>query len=146
MSPYPIDLDLEACEALLRAGSTGRVAVSTPDGPHIVPVNYLVVGRSLIFRTTAYSLLGTYARNSLLAMEIDHAEDEDRSWSVLVRGRCQFVDDPREIEQMQAARELRAWAAGSRNLFLRLPWTELSGRQLGPGWTPVDLPVTPLPH
>jgi len=38
--------------------------------------------------------------------------------------------------------EPNAWAAGLRNLYLRVRWTELTGRRLGPGWNPVDeLPV-----
>ena len=54
-----IDLTHAQCERLLRAGTTGRIALSTPDGPHIVPVNYSVVGDAIVVRTTPYSLLGT---------------------------------------------------------------------------------------
>ena len=28
----------------------------------------------------------------------------------------------------------RPWAGGSRLLYLRLPWRELTGRRLGHGW------------
>ena len=37
----PHDLSYSECEALLRAGVVGRVALSTPTGPQILPVNDL---------------------------------------------------------------------------------------------------------
>ena len=72
--PENLELSSEDCQRLLRSGTVGRVAVSTPRGPHIVPVNYVVSGDSVIFRTSPYSVLGSHARNSLLAFEIDHIE------------------------------------------------------------------------
>ena len=45
-----IDLSPDQCERLLRAGIAGRVALSSPDGPHITPVNYSVVGDAIIIR------------------------------------------------------------------------------------------------
>src|SRR4028119_720576 len=59
-----IDLSREDCAELLRAGVIGRVAVSTPTGPHIVPVNYVVMDDAIIVRTTPYSLLGSHGRNA----------------------------------------------------------------------------------
>ena len=35
--PESVELSTEDCQRLLRAGTVGRVAVSTPGGPHIVP-------------------------------------------------------------------------------------------------------------
>jgi nitroimidazol reductase NimA-like FMN-containing flavoprotein (pyridoxamine 5'-phosphate oxidase superfamily) len=134
----PIDLSREDCAELLRAGVIGRVAVSTPTGPHIVPVNYVVVDDAIVVRTTPYSLLGSHGRNALLAFEVDGLDHEARhGWSVTVRGRAAPVSDADELEQVRALWGPRPWAAGSRSLVLRLPWTELSGRQLGVGWRPV---------
>ena len=140
--PESLELSSEDCQRLLRAGTVGRVAVSTPNGPHIVPVNYVVSGDAVIFRTAPYSVLGSHARNSLLAFEIDHLEPgRDHSWSVVVRGRCEFIDDPRELDAADDATRPTAWAAGSRNLFLRLPLTEVSGRFLGADRTTLSLPL-----
>ena len=140
--PESLELSGEECQRLLRAGTVGRVAVSTPRGPHIVPVNYVVSGDSVIFRTSPYSVLGSHARNSLLAFEIDHIEPaRELSWSVVVRGRCEFIDDPRELDAAEDASRPTAWAAGSRNLFLRLPLTEVSGRYLGAGRATLPLPL-----
>ena len=140
--PESVEMSTEECQRLLRAGSVGRVAVSTPVGPHIVPVNYLVSEDAVIFRTSPYSVLGSHARNSLVAFEIDHLDPgQDHSWSVVVRGRCEFIDDPRDLETPGETKRPTAWAAGSRNLFLRLPLTEVTGRSLAGGRAPLALPV-----
>ena len=115
--PESVELSTEDCQRLLRAGTVGRVAVSTPGGPHIVPVNYVVSGDAVIFRTSPYSVLGSHARNSLLAFEVDHLEPgQDDSWSVVARGRCEFIDDPRELDAQDGAKRPKAWATGSRTV------------------------------
>jgi uncharacterized protein len=129
------DLSVSECEALLRAGVTGRVALVTPNGPHIFPVNYAVIDGAVVLRTSPYSVLGTYGRDATLAFEVDQLDySRQRGWSVVARGRSEAVHDPQEIEHIRRVREPRPWASGTRTLFLRLHWTELTGRQLGAGW------------
>jgi uncharacterized protein len=130
--PESIDMTFDVCERLLRAANVGRVAICTPDGPHVVPVNYWVHEQAVMFRTSPYSLLGTYARNSLLAFEIDHlGEVPNESWSVIAHGRCHSIDDHDQIAMLEATSPPRPWAAGTRNLVLAIPWSEISGRRLG---------------
>src|SRR4029078_1020290 len=77
------DLSHTECEQLLRAGLVGRVAACTPDGPHIIPVNYAVTDDAIVLRTTPYSLLGSHAKGSVLALEVDQFDYEyQRGWSV----------------------------------------------------------------
>ena len=128
----PIELSDEQCRELLEAGLVGRVAVCTPVGPHIVPVNYVVVEDSIAIRTTPYSILGTQGRGALLAFEVDELDYErQRGWSVVARGRAEAITQADELQQISRAWEPNAWADGPRNLFLRLRWSELSGRRLG---------------
>lgn len=138
-----IDLTREECERLLRAGIAGRLAICTPTGPHIVPVNYSVVDDAIIVRTSPYSVLGTYGRDSMLAFEVDQFDHErQRGWSVVARGRADAVVRPAELEHIRETWEPRPWAAGARSLYLRLRWTELSGRRIGAAWDPqAGLPV-----
>lgn len=132
----PHELGAEECGRLLRAGVVGRVALTTPDGPHIVPVNYSVVDDTVVFRTTPYSVLGTYGRNAQLAFEVDHFDYEYATgWSVVARGRTDAVLDADEVQRINQEWRPRPWASGSRNLYLALRWTELSGRRLG---APID--------
>lgn len=142
--PEAIDLSHEQCVRLLGAGVTGRVALSTPDGPHIVPVNYSVVGEAIVLRTSPYSRIGTYGRGTMLAFEVDGVDNELwRGWSVVVRGRAEAVTDAQELERIHSTWEPRPWASGARALYLRIPWTELSGRQIGADWDPLrSLPVS----
>lgn len=137
------DLSLPDCARLLNAGIAGRVAVTTPTGPHIVPVNYSSDGESVLMRTTPYSLLGTYGRNALVCFEVDQFDYElHRGWSVAVRGRAEFIDDADELEEINRHLPPRPWAEGHRTMVLRIPWTEVTGRQLGGSWDPWEhLPV-----
>ncbi len=136
--PESRDLSTSECETLLRAGVAGRVALVTPNGPHILPVNYSVVDGDVVIRTSPYSILGTYGRDTTLAFEVDQFDHtRQRGWSVVARGRAEAVHDTDEIERIRRVRDPRPWASGSRSLFLRLHWTELTGRQLGDSWDPV---------
>lgn len=139
----PIELSPDECRELLGAGLVGRVAICTPVGPHIVPVNYAVVDESVVLRTSPYSLLGGHAHGTILALEVDQFDYErQHGWSVVVRGRAEAVTGAEELTHIRTVWEPRAWAGGQRNLYLRIRWSELAGRRLGIGWNPADeLPV-----
>ena len=129
------DLSDAECEQLLRAGLVGRVAACTPDGPHILPVNYAVSGDAIVLRTTPYSLLGSHAKGTVLALEVDQFDYEyQRGWSVLARGRAEAIVDADQLDAVRRSWQPATWATGRRSLFLRLRWTELTGRRLGQGW------------
>src|SRR4029077_16361234 len=118
------DLNTTECEELLRAGLVGRVAACTPNGPHIIPVNYSVVDDAVVLRTTPYSLLGSQTRGTVLALEVDHFDYEyHRGWSVVARGRGEVVIDAAELDHIRAIWNPAAWASGGRTLYLRLRWT-----------------------
>lgn len=137
--PDSRELTYSECEALLRAGVAGRVGLSTPTGPLIVPLNYSVVDSALVVRTSPYSVLGTYGRDATVAFEVDHFDHERaRGWSVVARGRAEAVQDADELNHIRSVWEPRPWASGPRALFLRIRWTELTGRQLGSGWNPMQ--------
>jgi uncharacterized protein len=126
------ELSYAECRALLIRGQLGRVAIATPDGPHIVPLNYSVVDESVIFRTTPFSVLATYARNAKLAFEVDSFRDGARvGWSVVARGRADVVLDQDQLRHIRQIWPPDPWADGPRNLHLRLSWSELTGRSLG---------------
>ncbi len=133
------ELGREECDRLLRCGVTGRIALSAPTGPHIVPVNYSVIDDAIVVRTSPYSVLGTYGRDTTLAFEIDQMDYElQRGWSVVARGRGEVVTDPDELDEITAVWLPRPWASGNRMLHVRLRWSELSGRRIGEGWDPLD--------
>lgn len=130
----PAELTYEDCLALLRQGEFGRVAVCTPDGPRIVPVNYAVVDdEAIVFRTTPYSVLGVHARESRLAFEVDQVDREGHTgWSVVASGRGSPLEDRDELARIRTFRDPQPWAGGQRWLYILLRWQDLTGRRIGP--------------
>jgi hypothetical protein len=119
------------CERLLRSGVIGRVAFATPGGPLIFPVTYVVFEDTIVIRTSAYSALGTYGRDAMLAFEVEHLDPDGQiGWSVVARGRAWGETDAHEVARIRADCPQRKWPTGRRNLFLRIRWHELSGRAL----------------
>src|SRR5262245_34817343 len=135
----PFDLAESECRDLLSAGVVGRAAVCTPIGPHIIPVNYALVDDAIVLRTSPYSILGSHARGSIVAIELHHFDYErHRGWSVVARGRAEPVTRAAELDHIKSVWTADTWASGLRNLYLRVRLTELSGRRLGRGWHPLD--------
>ena len=131
----PMDLTVEECRELLRGGVVGRIALSTPVGPRIVPVNYSVYDDAIVFRTSPYSELGTHGPGREAAFEIDHLDYEHhQGWSVVAFGRLETMD-PEEVDELVRIRDPRPWAGGSRHHYLRLTWRDISGRRIGNDWT-----------
>lgn len=125
------ELGYEECVTLLERHSAGRAAVCTPDGPHIIPLNYAIDGDSLVLRTTPFSIVATYGRNAQIAFEIDEFDEEQQlGWSVVARGRGDIVTDPIELAEIRQVCAPHPWADGSRNLYFRIRWSELTGRRL----------------
>lgn len=134
-----IELTAEECAVLLRSGVVGRVAFTTPGGPHIVPVNYAVLDDAIVVRTSPYSLLGTHGRDSVLAFEVDLVDyEQQHGWSVTARGRATGVTESAARRRVREAWAPRPWAVGARTSILSIAVTELSGRQLGKGWNPLS--------
>ncbi len=131
----PIEMTVDECVEQLHSGVVGRVAMSTPVGPRILPVNYAMYGDAIVFRTSPYSELGTYGWNSELAFEIDHIDyEKHQGWSVIAIGRSELVEDPDEVADIRRTWDPRPWAAGQRNLYIKLIWRDISGRRLGADW------------
>jgi len=129
------ELTYAKCRGLLAGGVLGRVAVCTADGPRIFPVNYSVVDESILFRTSPYGVVATHDWRTPIAFEVDHVDYGDhRGWSVLAVGPGDRVEDPDELAHIKRTWDPRPWAGGARPLYVRLTWTELTGRRLGQGW------------
>ncbi|HEX6514461.1 MAG TPA: pyridoxamine 5'-phosphate oxidase family protein [Nocardioidaceae bacterium] len=128
----PVEMTVEECLDLLARGVIGRVAMATPMGPRIVPVNYAMYEDTIVFRTTPYSELGTYGWNTDLAFEIDHLDYEaHQGWSVVAIGRAELVEDPVDLQDIRAHWDPTPWAGGRRHLYIRLRWRDVTGRWVG---------------
>ena len=117
--------------ALLAAQAVGRAAICTPSGPYIVPVNYSVHEDSVVFRTAPYSVLGSYGWAGDIAFEVDHFDTDTRTgWSVVAVGRGEMVENAEDLADIRWAHEPKPWAEGTKPLYLRLQWREVTGRRI----------------
>ncbi|WP_354637203.1 helix-turn-helix domain-containing protein [Kitasatospora camelliae] len=116
------------CWAKLSPGGVGRVALSTPDGPLALPVNYRVLDGTVLYRTTAESILATVA-GSGVAFEVDQLDEAFSSgWSVLVTGTAEQVTDPEAVGWFEEHADPRPWAGGHRDTWMRIRPTAVTGR------------------
>jgi nitroimidazol reductase NimA-like FMN-containing flavoprotein (pyridoxamine 5'-phosphate oxidase superfamily) len=126
------------CRALLEEHHIGRVAFLDTVGvtPVILPVNYLVHGHDVVFRTDPGSKLRAALHNAPVAFEIDGVDHQlEVGWSVLVSGRIAVVTDRAELDYLRGS-PLNTWAPGVKGHFLRISSQRLTGRQI----TISDLP------
>lgn len=125
------ELSRDACLDRIAGAEVARVAVCTPLGPRIVPVNFTFDGHHILFRTTPYSELGTYARDADVAVEMDDiADDLSEGWSVLVIGRAAMVEDPAEVTRIRQENDPTPWASGRRSLYVRVAVRDVTGSHL----------------
>ena len=93
--PEVHEIDLPTCERLLRRGAFGRFALTTPRGPEIVPVNYVVRDDAVVVRTDPTAMLARHAAGAPLVFEVDAVDPEYWSgFSVVARGVGEVVRDP----------------------------------------------------
>ena len=124
------ELDSSECLELLGTRSVGRVAFCTDEGPVVLPVNYVVRGEDVLFRTSPHNSIARYTNGHQAAFEVDEVDDFTQSgWSVLMRGTAELVEDVHDIPT-----ESRPvpWAEGTRSLFVRVRTRSITGRRLFP--------------
>ena len=118
------------CFGLLEPGGVGRVGFAAADGIMMLPVNFAVTGKTIIFRTAPDTLLAVYA-DGRVSFQADHLDEVlHEGWSVLVHGRAHKVTDEREVKQLEVRTRLEPWAAGPRDVYVRITPARISGRRL----------------
>jgi hypothetical protein len=118
------------CFDLIEPGGVGRVGFASADGIVILPVNFAVAGKTIVFRTAPDTLLAVYA-NGQVSFEVDHFDETLRTgWSVLVSGHAHTVTGEREVRRLEEGARLEPWAAGPRDVYVRITPTRISGRRL----------------
>jgi nitroimidazol reductase NimA-like FMN-containing flavoprotein (pyridoxamine 5'-phosphate oxidase superfamily) len=118
------------CFDLLEPGGIGRVGFTAQDSVIMLPVNFSLSGRTIIFRTAPDTLLALHA-NAHLSFEVDHFDAErQEGWSVLVQGHAHQVTDEREVRHLEDGTHLQAWAPGARDVYVRIAPTHVSGRSI----------------
>ena len=124
------ELTQRECIQLFAANHFGRVAVNDRQGPIVLPVNYILDGDSVLFRSDRGTKVEAGERGSPASFEVDAIDERTRTgWSVVARGTLTDVYDPGEIERA-AKLPLEPFAGGERPYFLRLLIDEVTGRRI----------------
>jgi nitroimidazol reductase NimA-like FMN-containing flavoprotein (pyridoxamine 5'-phosphate oxidase superfamily) len=118
------------CFALLEPGGVGRVGFAAVDRIMMLPVNFAVAGKTIVFRTAPDTLLALYA-NTQVSFEVDRIDETLREgWSVLVHGHAHKVTDERQVKLLEHGTHLQPWAVGARDVYVRITPAQISGRRL----------------
>jgi nitroimidazol reductase NimA-like FMN-containing flavoprotein (pyridoxamine 5'-phosphate oxidase superfamily) len=126
------DLSRERCLALLSESVVGRIAYCSGTGPRLYPVNYALDGETIVFRTAAYTALGTEIAEQSVAFEVDQVDAVNgHGWSVVVNGRATIISDPDEAARLGRRSDPHPWAPGVRPLYVRIAIHRISGRAIG---------------
>lgn len=119
------------CLALLSDDVIGRLAIVVGDAPMIMPVNYVMDGTAVVFRTDPGMKL-SWGPRAQACFEVDAF---DRStctgWSVVAAGMLEEIT-PYSASTYDRLRQLPVtpWAAGPKDHWMRLVPTLITGRRI----------------
>src|SRR5215471_10729601 len=136
MPGYSVDhagleiLPFEECLRLLASVPVGRVGFIADGELVILPVNHVVDGQNVAFRTAHGSKLSAAEGQNVATFEADHYNEQTRSgWSVLVTGRAEVVDAEADVQRL-TRRGLHPWGAAMQHPFwIRIRPFFFRGRQ-----------------
>ena len=124
----------EEAWTLLGTAPVGRLATVIDRQPDIFPVNFVVDGHSVVFRTAEGSKLLQVIVNSGVAFEVDSWQ-EGTGWSVVVKGEAAEVTNGAELDQIEKL-HLSPWVPTVKNHVIRITATEISARRFAFGAEP----------
>lgn len=124
-------LDEQECFDLVRAQTVGRLGFVADGRVQVIPVNYLVDGRSVVVRTAPGGVLTRASdEDAQVAFEVDHHDNTGgHGWSVLMNGPLTSMTES-ELAEVEGVRRVVPWAGSERSLPLRLTIETVSGRQV----------------
>lgn len=129
------ELTEDECLRLIAAGGIGRIAFTSRYGPVVLPVNFKLHDKAVVFRTTEHGPLDEDLKTGIegaeynVAFEIDQLDFATRQgWSVLVQGPAHHVTDADRAWAEEAGVE--SWVPGERELFVRIAPNRITGRRI----------------
>lgn len=129
--PVLIRLTTTECWDRLGTHGVGRVALPAESSPEVFPVNYTVVGRAVLYRTSRRGPAAV-ASGTQVSFQADRIDDQvSQGWSVLMAGAAEHIDDPETVRRIIEQGVAEPWAGGDRPLWIRIEPTEVTGRRIG---------------
>lgn len=126
-NPLVWTLSEDECWNLLARAEFGRIAVVVDGKPDLFPVNHVVDGPRILFRTAPGSKLADIAAAPDVAFEVDEHDD---AWaaSVVVRGLARTMHLQSEIDAADAL-ALSPWIPTLKYRWVRITPLSISGRR-----------------
>lgn len=124
-------MGLDECLDRLREEPVGRLGLVDHGEPVILPVNYALDGRSIVFRTAHGSKLAAAIMQAPVCFEVDGWDTMDHTgWSVLVKGIADEVLDDGEIARLSEL-PTRPWSHPDLRVnWVRIMSEEITGRRV----------------
>jgi hypothetical protein len=136
-------LGADECWSYLQSSYIGRLAVINGAIPEIFPVNYLVMEKTLLFRTAPGTKLRALLTGAVAALETDGLNAYSTEvWSVVVKGIPEPFDESHISPVIEDANR-EPWGPGLKEHLICLRPNEVSGRRFAVAsrtrwWPPAD--------
>ena len=125
-------MDRDECLCAMSGEPVGRLAVVHVDSPMIYPINFVLDGDDIVFRTDPGTKVEAGLR-SPVCFEVDHLNPRTKEgWSVVVTGRLEeALPDGSEALKRLLGVPLESWAGAKQHLFRIVP-DRITGRRVRP--------------
>jgi nitroimidazol reductase NimA-like FMN-containing flavoprotein (pyridoxamine 5'-phosphate oxidase superfamily) len=123
-------LSEDECLRLLAREPVGRLAMTAGALPVVLPVNFTLVGKTIMFATASGLKLDAAHAGAVVCLEVDGIDRLSHGgWSVLATGRLNEITDPDRRAEVQRL-PLSPWALTHASHYVELPIELLSGRRI----------------
>jgi uncharacterized protein len=118
------------CLGLLDSIQLARVSFYADGEVVILPVNHVVDGQEVFFRTAAGSKLSAVEHHNPIALEADGYDPETPlAWSVLVKGRAEIVQEEDKIQRLNGLSRASWATVKDRPYWIRIRPISVTGRR-----------------
>lgn len=122
-------LEERECWRMLGEADVGRLAVSIAEHPDIFPINHVVDGATIVFRTLEGTKLAGAVLGRAVAFEVDGYDAwSGDAWSVVVKGRATDIRDLDGIDKAERL-PLFPWWTLPDPVWVRITPTAVTGRR-----------------
>jgi nitroimidazol reductase NimA-like FMN-containing flavoprotein (pyridoxamine 5'-phosphate oxidase superfamily) len=125
VSPVTVLTETE-CWERVSTQRVGRLATHVGNVVDIAPINFVVDGSTILFRTAPGSKLSELTVNHSVVFEVD-AFTEETGWSVVLRGTARVLEDEAEIAAAEAL-PLRPFVPTLKLVFVKIEGLVGTGR------------------
>jgi nitroimidazol reductase NimA-like FMN-containing flavoprotein (pyridoxamine 5'-phosphate oxidase superfamily) len=124
-------LHLGDCFTLLQSAPLGRIGFLARGEVVILPVNFLVDGQDVVFRTSPGAKLSAIEVGHYVSFEVDDFDAvTGTGWSVLVNGLAEIVETEADAERLDGL-GLSSWGgAAPDRVWIRIRPSSISGRRI----------------